>query len=417
MPSLIAHVLSLFLKRRVFPRESFVNTPSVTAPLGIYLHWPFCRAKCPYCDFNVHLKKKGALGDGALIDAFLIEIREAAKTLGARSITSVYFGGGTPSLMTPERVGTLLEALAAHFEPAPSWEVSLEANPEDAAPDYLAALRAVGVNRLSLGVQSLEEKALHFLGRAHDAASAIRAIRDAQRVFDKVSFDLIYARPQQTSSRWRAELRKALHLCEGFEGAHLSLYQLTIEKGTRFFQDRAHARFAMPEDSQAADLYSITQELCEEAGLPSYEISNHARGAKAQSRHNLLYWNYGEYLGLGPGAHGRILLDGARYATMNERAPKAWVRAQGARARGARHYEALSPMQEAKERLLMGLRLSEGMPLSSLPESGARAFQETAGFLRKEGLLARSPTHLRATRRGRLLLDGIVAQLLKSLHE
>ena len=383
-------------------------------PFGIYLHWPYCRAKCPYCDFNVHLKSAASPSEEKIASWLIQEISGLRAAIGAREAASVYFGGGTPSLMPPRLIGLVLEAIERHFSMAADCEISLEINPEDASPAFLRDLRAAGITRLSLGAQSLRDEKLRFLKRRHDSRQIRKAMSQAARFFDDLSVDLIYAVPHETGASWRAELEEALGFLKEPRRAHLSLYQLTIEKGTPFFRAQKSGRLAMPSPARQAALYQMTQDLCERAGFPAYEISSHGRGVLSRSRHNLLYWRYGEYAGLGAGAHGRLILGGRRFATETPRQPRLWGQTVETRGRGW-SMTPLSPLQTAEERLMMGLRLAEGVPRQSLPEAETPRFQEEEGFLRKKGLLTKSGTHIRATGRGRLLMETITTALSLAL--
>lgn len=355
----------------------YADTPS----LALYLHWPFCRAKCPYCDFNSHVRP--AVDEARWRAALLAELaRHAAETPGHR-LGSVFIGGGTPSLMPPATVAALLAAAHAHWPPAGPVEITLEANPTSVEAGRLRDFRAAGVNRISLGVQALEPAALAFLGRAHGVAEAQAALELALATFPRVSFDLIYARPGQSVAAWRAELARALAL-----GAdHLSLYQLTIEPGTRFADLYDRGRLAIPAAEAAHDLYELTQELTAAAGLRQYEISNHARPGE-ESRHNLLYWRYGPYAGIGPGAHGRLATPTAHLATATERSPERWLARVEETGHGIVETEPLSPEARADEMLIMGLRLDEGIDLDRLRRVGGRVPRaSTVAALVGQGLL------------------------------
>jgi oxygen-independent coproporphyrinogen-3 oxidase len=375
------------------------------APLGVYVHWPYCAHICPYCDFNVHRVRRPA-EPAALVQAIVADLESQAALTGPRSLVSVFFGGGTPSLMDPAWAAEIIEAAQRLWTPAGDLEVSLEANPTDAETARFAAFAAAGVNRLSLGVQALDNDALAFLGRNHDARAAVDAAEAAARAFPRLSLDLIYARPGQTTGAWVEELRKAVAL--GAE--HLSPYQLTIEAGTAFDRAVRRGKFAPADPDLAAGLYETTQATLEAAGFHAYEVSNHARGVAARSRHNLVYWRGLDYVGAGPGAHGRITVDGVRYATLAERRPPDYIARVAAAGRGFVSLEPLSPVEAAEERVLGGLRIEDGVPLAelaALPLPPARIES-----LVELGLLADDRERLRATAAGRLVLDRVTAELL-----
>lgn len=372
--------------------------------LGVYIHWPYCARICPYCDFNV-FKDRGGLEPAALASAIVADLEGQAKVAGPRTLASVFFGGGTPSLMDPAWVSEIVAAARRLWTPATDLEVTLEANPTDAEAGRFEALAAAGVNRLSLGLQSLDDAALTFLGRNHDAAAAIRATAAARRAFPRLSVDLIYARPGQTPAAWQEELTHALDL--GAE--HVSPYQLTIEAGTAFDRAVRRGRLTPPDPETGAELYDVTQDVLERAGFEAYEVSNHARGEAARSRHNLIYWQGHDYVGAGPGAHGRLTIAGVRQATYAAARPAdytARVRGSGV---GFETREPLDPRQAAQERLLSGLRLSEGVPLADLAALGLVP-DRLAEFVQL-GLLADDPARLRATGAGRLVLDRLTAEL------
>jgi len=378
--------------------------------LALYLHWPFCRAKCPYCDFNSHVRH--GVDEARWRRALLAELaRHAAETPGRR-LGSIFLGGGTPSLMPPETVAALIAAACRHWPPPGPVEITLEANPTSVEADRLRDFRAAGVSRVSLGIQALEPAALTFLGREHGVAEALAALEAAQAIFPRVSFDLIYARPGQTAAAWRAELARALALGTG----HLSLYQLTIEPGTRFHTLHAAGRLTPPDDETQAELWEVTQALTEAAGLVAYEVANHARPGE-ECRHNLVYWRSGDWLGIGPGAHGRLARDGRRLAIEAIRLPEAWLAAVERAGSGERARTALSPAEQLTELLLMGLRLAEGVPLDRLARLQAAAPPGTLDRAALErfcatGLLARADGRLVATPAGRQRLSALLARLL-----
>jgi oxygen-independent coproporphyrinogen-3 oxidase len=374
---------------------------------GVYVHWPFCAAKCPYCDFNSHVRH--APPDQArYAAAFVREIARTAERAPGRTVTSIFLGGGTPSLMEPATVGAILDAIATHWPVAGDAEITMEANPSSVEAERFRGYRAAGVNRVSLGVQALNDRDLKLLGRLHDTASALRAVETARATFPRMSFDLIYARPGQTPEMWSAELKQALALAAD----HLSLYQLTIEEGTPFFALHKAGKLKTPDEDTAADLYAVTQEVTAAAGLPAYEISNHAVPG-AESRHNLVYWRYGEYAGIGPGAHGRLLLADGRHATATEKVPEAWLAKVEAWGDGVVVDDRLTPEEEGDEMLLMGLRLVEGIDLRRYRKFAGRALDESRLHdLVANGMVERTPgERLKATRAGFAVLDAVVADL------
>ena len=375
-------------------------------PFGVYVHWPFCRAKCPYCDFNSHVRH-GGVDEARFLSAYLTELRHFASLAPGRMVTSIFFGGGTPSLMRPATVDTILEAIAGHWRVADDVEITLEANPTSVEAEKFAGYRAAGVNRSSLGVQALDDNSLKALGRQHTADEALAALALAKQHFDRVSFDLIYARQGQTARDWRDELTLAL----GHAADHLSLYQLTIEDGTPFAALHAAGSLRVPDGDEAQAQYLLTQELCEAAGLPAYEVSNHARPG-SESRHNLLYWRGHDYAGIGPGAHGRITMDGTKRALSAIKSPEGWLAAVEATGRGFAGEESLSAEEAADEYLLMGLRLREGIDLGRLAAIDGRALDETRlRALAQDGLIDRNGARLAATPKGRLVLDRLIVEL------
>jgi oxygen-independent coproporphyrinogen-3 oxidase len=383
-----------------------MSTTPETEPFGVYVHWPFCKAKCPYCDFNSHVRR-GGIDEKRFLEAYLNELRHFASLAPGREVTSIFFGGGTPSLMRPQTVAAILEAIAEHWTVEREAEITLEANPTSVEAENFAGYRAAGVNRLSLGVQALDDASLKALGRQHSAQEALAALALAQRHFDRVSFDLIYAREGQTAAAWRSELSRALdHAAD-----HLSLYQLTIEEGTPFAARHAAGTLHTPDSDAAREMYLLTQELCEAAGLPAYEVSNHARPG-AESRHNLIYWRGHDYAGIGPGAHSRVTLDGVKRALSTIKSPEGWLAEVEARGRGVETDDALTTEQAAEEYLLMGLRLSEGIDLARLAAIGGSVLDmERMEALEVAGLLARNETRLAVTPKGRLVLNRLILEL------
>jgi oxygen-independent coproporphyrinogen-3 oxidase len=381
--------------------------PESATAFGIYVHWPFCAAKCPYCDFNSHVRHAPP-DEERFAAAFARELEYFAGRTPGRTVTSVFLGGGTPSLMQPKTVAAILEAVARLWPLAADAEITLEANPGSVEAERFQGYRTAGVNRVSLGVQALDDSALKALGRIHDVAEARRAIDIARKTFPRLSFDLIYARPAQTVAAWRAELLDALALAAD----HLSLYQLTIEPETPFARLHAAGKLSIPGDNLAAELYAMTLDVAAEHGLPAYEISNHAAPG-AESRHNLTYWRYGEYVGVGPGAHGRVGPPGARRATATERHPEKWRAAVEAIGHGLVADDPLTLEEQADEMLLMGLRLREGILPSRWRAFAGRDFstRRLADLLGARFLEAASDGRLRATRAGWLVLDALVADL------
>ncbi|MGP7794616.1 radical SAM family heme chaperone HemW [Sphingomonas sp. CLY1604] len=375
------------------------------SPLALYVHWPFCVSKCPYCDFNSHVRDH--VDQQQWRDALLADLAHEARALPGRTLGSIFFGGGTPSLMPPATVAAILEAAQRHWTPAPDIEITLEANPSSVEAARFADLAAAGVNRVSLGLQALDDASLRFLDRAHDVHEGLGALAVAQRHFARVSFDLIYALPAQSLAAWEAELARALAL--GTE--HLSLYQLTIEPGTRFATEAARGRLTIPDEDAAADLFEATRAMTAAAGLPAYETSNHARRG-AESRHNLTYWRYGDYAGVGPGAHGRR--DGL--ATQRHRKPENWLAAVARNGHGLQVEEPLAAHDRGSEALVMGLRLAEGVDLAHVAAvAGGSAPIDWAAVARLEaqGLVAHAGERLRVTEAGALLLDAILPMVVR----
>lgn len=395
------------------PAAGFVTggrlTPAEFRPdqFGIYVHWPFCAAKCPYCDFNSHVRH-GGVDEARFLAAYLREIATLAAHMPGREVTSIFLGGGTPSLMAPATVGAILDAIAAHWPVAADAEVTLEANPSSVEADRFRGYRAAGVNRVSLGVQALNDADLKRLGRIHDLTEALRAIRLARETFPRLSFDLIYARPDQTAAQWAAELKQAIDL----SADHLSLYQLTIEEGTPFFSLHARGKLVIPDGDRAADLYLLTQEVTAAAGLPAYEVSNHAVPG-AESRHNLVYWRGAPYVGIGAGAHGRLDVGPVRIATATERTPERWLARVEETGSGLVDWTRLAPEEVADEVLLMGLRLDEGIDPDRIGALSGRTFdRERIASLVDSGLLVWRPDgRLAATAEGRMVLNALIAEI------
>ncbi|WP_103335046.1 radical SAM family heme chaperone HemW [Pseudotabrizicola formosa] len=377
------------------------------AGFGLYVHWPFCQSKCPYCDFNSHVSD--AVDHSEWAAAYLNDLRRYALETPGRVLSSIFFGGGTPSLMRPETVAAIVDEAVKLWTPANDIEITLEANPTSVEIGRFAEFRLAGINRVSIGIQALNDTDLRRLGRMHDAREARKAIEVSQAVFDRSSFDLIYARQDQSISAWEAELRDALSLAAG----HLSLYQLTIEPGTVF-----GARFergllqGLPVEDVAADMFELTQGICEAHGKPAYEISNHARPGE-ESRHNMIYWRCGDFLGIGPGAHGRLTdAAGQRYATVARHMPGDWLKANQA---GATHdgREMLSQDAQATELLLMGMRVNSGVDLTEYQTiSGAPLSPTRLEPLRAQGLVEITNGRLHTTPSGRLVLNWVLKELL-----
>ncbi|HEY0300828.1 MAG TPA: radical SAM family heme chaperone HemW [Rhizomicrobium sp.] len=380
---------------------------SAAPEFAVYVHWPFCLSKCPYCDFNSHVRH-GGYDEAHYVRAIESEIAAAAARTPGRTVSTIFFGGGTPSLMQPQTVGAILDSIGKHWTVAGDVEVSLEANPTSVEATRFRGYRSAGVNRVSLGVQALDDQSLKELGRLHSAQEALDAIAVARSIFDRYSFDLIYARPRQTLEGWKAELKQAIS--EAAE--HLSLYQLTIEPGTPFFGLHKAGKLIVPDDDLGRDLYDLTQQICADAGLPAYEVSNHARPG-AECRHNLVYWRGHEYAGVGPGAHGRLNIDGRRYATETEKKPEAWLDLVARNGHGLTVDEKLQPGEVADEFLLMGLRLTEGIdPRRFTQLSGRSLDPKRLAFLMDGGAVeTMADGRLRVTQSGFPLLDAVVADL------
>jgi oxygen-independent coproporphyrinogen-3 oxidase len=382
--------------------------PELSEPgFGIYVHWPFCAAKCPYCDFNSHVRHQ-PVDQPRFVQAFLKEMATMRRLTGSRTVTSIFMGGGTPSLMAPETVDAILNGIARHWHVPDGIEITMEANPSSVEAERFRGYRAAGVNRVSLGVQALNDRDLKFLGRLHDVADALKAIRLARDIFPRMSFDLIYARPNQTVEAWDKELREAV----SYAVDHLSLYQLTIEEGTPFYGLHKAGKLVIPDGELSAVLYEATQEITEREGMPAYEVSNHARPG-CESRHNLTYWRYGDYVGIGPGAHGRLTTEGAKIATATERRPEGWLELVETAGHGMVDQELLEREAQADELLLMGLRLKEGVDLARWQMlSGRDLDPDREQFLIEHGFIERlGNSRLRCTPAGMLILDAVVADL------
>jgi len=374
---------------------------------GVYVHWPFCLSKCPYCDFNSHVRHT-PIDEARYVRAFAREIEAMAMRAPGRNVTSIFFGGGTPSLMQPQTIGGILDAIGRNWTVAPDVEVTLEANPTSVDATRFHGYRAAGVNRVSLGVQALDDASLKMLGRLHTAREALDAVAIARAAFERYSFDLIYARPDQTPREWTDELTSAIS--EAAE--HLSLYQLTIEEGTPFFGLYAAGKLKTPDEAAARILYDVTQDVCAKHGLPAYEISNHARPG-SECRHNLVYWRGQEYAGIGPGAHARLDIGGVRHAIATEKRPEAWLMRVESNGHGIVTDDCLNREEQADEFLLMGLRLAEGIdPHRYAALSGRELDPGRILLLREEGAITVDTNgRLRVTQAGFPLLDAVVADL------
>jgi putative oxygen-independent coproporphyrinogen III oxidase len=377
------------------------------AGFGIYLHWPFCAAKCPYCDFNSHVRHQ-PVDQARFAAAFERELSHFAEMTKGKVVQSVFLGGGTPSLMEPATVERVLTAISDRWSMDPNVEISLEANPTSVEAERFKGYREAGVNRVSLGVQSLHDADLKLLGRLHDAATARRAIETARATFPRLSFDLIYARPNQTLAQWEAELKDAIALAAD----HLSLYQLTIEEGTPFYTLYHGGKLTIPDQDLGAEFYELTQKVTEAEGLPAYEVSNHAKPG-AECRHNLVYWRYGDYVGVGPGAHGRLSVGVNRMATSVERHPETWLEAVEQNGHGMIEFSGLNEEEQGDEFLLMGLRLTEGIDLKRYEAFAHRSVDsKRLNDLLEHGMVEElGENRVRATREGFFVLDAVVADL------
>jgi len=380
---------------------------SSASTLSIYIHWPFCLSKCPYCDFNSHVRQ--SIDEIAWQNALIHELKRTFNLTGPRQLQSIFFGGGTPSLMHPKTVGVIIEAATTLWTPSKDLEITLEANPNSVEVTRFKELRQNGVNRISVGIQALNDPDLKLLGRQHSAEEAMKAIETAISTFDRVSFDLIYARPGQTLEAWEHELSNAL----AFGTTHLSLYQLTIEPGTAFAPLFARGDLVLPEENLSADMFELTQSIMEKNGMPAYEIANHAK-AGAECRHNLVYWRYQDYAGVGPGAHGRLSLNEKKYATRQKKSPEAWLKAIAEQGHGDEEVQELSAFEQDHERLMMGLRLTEGVNcrLTNLSIDQTISMKALDALI-EEGYLKKEDLYLIATAAGRQRLNAVLEHLWK----
>lgn len=378
---------------------------------GLYIHWPFCLSKCPYCDFNSHVHR--AFGDAEWADALCQEMSHARTLSGPRKISSIFFGGGTPSLMAPTTVDQVLSHARTLWNFEANTEITLEANPNSVEREKFRDFKGAGINRLSIGIQSLRAESLTFLGRTHGVREARDALSVAQDIFERYSFDLIYALPHQTPDSWAMELQEACALTRG----HLSVYQLTIEPGTAFETSYNRGDFTLPTDVAGEELYDRTQDILDAYGLSAYEISNHA-APDQECRHNVLYWSYGDYIGVGPGAHGRLTIDGTKHATKNFRAPETWIQFIGKQGHALQELTCLDPETRAFEYLMMGLRLKNGIDLGNFTQQTTLDLKsfvrpEYLSTLVDEGLLTHTPTHLACTSKGSKVLNSLLQYLVR----
>lgn len=379
--------------------------------LAVYIHWPFCAQKCPYCDFNSHVRDR--IDQAAWARAYLAELDYYRNLIGPRRVTSIFFGGGTPSLMNPDIVGSVIKKISDIWMLGDEAEITLEANPNSVEIDKFRSFKSNGINRVSIGIQSLDDKQLKFLGRVHNTSEGIRAIETARTVFDRYSFDLIYARPKQTVQEWETELAQALT----YAGGHLSLYQLTIEPQTPFFTAHARGEFSVPGEDEAAELYVLTDQIMAAAGLPAYEISNYAKPGQ-ESRHNLAYWHYDDYVGVGPGAHGRLTLNGIKYATRAHRAPEIWLERVGQNGHGAHPFTLVPLAGRGVEALMMGLRLNVGFDFDKMTTETGQDWSKATSPDRIQKLVESgdlvwvSNKKIAPTLAGRLRLNQVISYLL-----
>lgn len=378
---------------------------TANTPLAIYVHWPFCKSKCPYCDFNSHVRE--SVDQDRWCHALLSELSHMARLAPNHQVSSIFFGGGTPSLMPASTTEAIINAVTQHWPTHSDIEITLEANPTSVEAATFDDFKRAGINRVSLGVQSLYDEALAFLGREHTAQEALTAVDKAAKTFDRYSFDLIYARPEQTAATWEKELRQALQYVD----SHLSLYQLTIEENTTFHHAYHHkGAFTLPPDESASDLFTLTLDIMSDAGLPAYEVSNHARPGQ-ESRHNMSYWRGDSYIGIGPGAHGRPRIEDTWWACHTFKSPERWLQAVKSHGQGIEAIDALTPSERAEEYVMMGLRVAEGIDLQQ-HQLDAHLDSKRISLYCEEGLLTLHGQQLRPTRRGWLVLNHLIAELL-----
>lgn len=369
--------------------------------LAIYIHWPFCASKCPYCDFNSHVSE--TIDHDLWIDCYAHELTHIATQTKKRIVTSIFFGGGTPSLMQPRTIQSIIDNISKQWDVSSNVEITLEANPTSIEAQKFKDFRDAGVNRVSVGIQSLRDTDLKFLGRQHTAEEALNALKIASNTFDRYSFDLIYARPEQTTQDWKSELKEAIQYANG----HLSLYQLTIEQGTPFYIQHQRGAFRIPEQDQAGEFYEVTQYICEANNLPAYEISNHASKGQ-ESIHNMAYWQYQDYAGIGPGAHGRLTFGQEKFATRTHRAPDIWCERVQATGHGYHAYQSISTPDQKIEQIMMGLRLRQGIPLEIFDEE----MMTKIDVMETENFLKRTNTHIHPTLEGMQRLNSVLSYLL-----
>lgn len=392
--------------------KNIQQNPTWGAGLALYIHWPFCEAKCPYCDFNSHVRLK-PIDQNLFGKALIQELRYQSQKVQKRSLTSIFFGGGTPSLMEPSIVEHIIKEAENLFGFTPNIEITLEANPGSSEVQRFADYKNAGINRLSIGVQSFNDDVLHSLGRIHDKQQAQQALRAAEKIFSRYSFDMIYTRQGQSLREWKQELQEAL----SYAREHISLYQLTIESGTHFYQLHQKGLLTLPDDDASRSFYDLTQEECEKAGFPAYEISNHS-SIHAESRHNLVYWRYGEYLGIGPGAHGRILMNNSRIALHNERNPEKWLQKIKEYNHACVEQNILSPFEQAEEYVMMGMRLREGISPEIFKQlsNGISISTTVLSEMISLGFIEHYENKIRATCTGFPVLNRLVSQLTSNLQ-